>query len=101
MMTVRTMIGMYCRKLHHQENGICGDCKLLIEYSEHRTENCRFGNDKPICANCPAHCYKPEMRQKIREVMRYSGPRMIYNHPYLAIMHVIDKNRFKKIKTNE
>jgi hypothetical protein len=101
MMTVRTMIGMYCRNVHHPVNGICGDCKMLIEYSEQRTEKCRFGKDKPICAKCPVHCYKQEMRMKIREVMRYSGPRMIYHHPYLAFMHVIDKNRFKKFKINE
>ncbi len=101
MMTVRTMIGMYCKKLHHPVNGICGDCKMAVEYSEQRTEKCRFGKDKPICARCPVHCYKPEMRQKIREGMRYSGPRMIYNYPYLAFMHIIDKNRFKKFKINE
>jgi hypothetical protein len=99
MITVRTMIGMYCRKLHHPVNGICGDCKMLIEYSEQRTEKCRFGKDKPICVNCPVHCYKTDIREKIRGVMRFSGPRMITRHPYLALMHIIDKNRYKLKQT--
>lgn len=31
------------------------------------------------------------MKEKIRNVMRYSGPRMILHHPIMAIRHVIDK----------
>ena len=30
------------------------------------------------------------MREKIRTVMRYSGPRMITVHPVLAIRHLIE-----------
>ncbi len=86
---------MYCRKLHHPVNGICEECRLLIEYAEQRTEQCRFGKDKPICVKCPVHCYKPEMREKIREVMRFSGPRMLTRHPYLAVMHIMDKKWYK------
>jgi hypothetical protein len=85
------MIRMHCRKVHHPKLEFCEDCKHLLEYSEKRTENCRFGNDKPVCARCPVHCYKPELRNRIREVMRYSGPRMTIEHPYLALMHLMDK----------
>lgn len=94
-LTVRTMIRMYCTSVHQSGKEVCVDCRQLIEYAEQRTEKCRFGNDKPVCVNCPVHCYKPEMREKIREVMRYSGPRMIYHHPNLAWMHIVDKNRYK------
>ena len=45
---------------------------------------------KTFCANCRVHCYKPEMRGKIREVMRYSGPRMMLHHPVMAARHVIE-----------
>ena len=34
--------------------------------------------------------------EKIREVMRFSGPRMIFYHPYLAIKHVIESKKEKK-----
>ena len=37
------------------------------------------------------HCYKPEMRERIRQVMRYSGPRMITKHPVAAIRHLLGR----------
>ncbi len=51
---------------------------------------------KTFCANCRVHCYKPAMREKIRAVMRFSGPRMIFHHPVAAIWHVIETKREKK-----
>jgi hypothetical protein len=58
-----------------------------------RLEKCPFEEGKTTCARCPVHCYKPEMREKIRAVMRYSGPRMLYRHPMLTIFHIIDGRR--------
>lgn len=65
-------------------------CKELLEYSRERLDKCPFGEGKTICTKCPVHCYRQEMRQKIRTVMRYSGPRMLYKHPVIAIQHLID-----------
>ena len=48
-----------------------------------------FMENKTFCSNCRVHCYKPEMREKIREVMRFSGPRMLLCHPILAVWHVV------------
>ena len=45
---------------------------------------------KPTCAKCPIHCYKPAMREQIRDVMRYAGPRMLKRHPVLAIRHLLN-----------
>ena len=39
------------------------------------------------------HCYKPDMRQKVRQVMRYAGPRMMLRHPILAVRHMLDGKR--------
>ena len=39
---------------------------------------------------------KKDMREKIREVMRFSGPRMIFPHPVMAIRHVIESKKEKK-----
>jgi hypothetical protein len=44
------------------------------------------------------HCYKPAMREKIKDVMRYSGPRMSYRHPLLALFHFIDGFRKAPIR---
>ena len=86
------MIALYCRK-HHFADGLCTQCKELLEYANERLEKCLFGEGKTTCAKCPVHCYRPEMRQRIRAVMRYSGPRMIYRHPIMAIRHLMDGRR--------
>lgn len=83
------MFALYCLG-HHRRDKLCAECVLLRGYALARLEKCKFGENKPTCANCPVHCYRPEMREKIKEVMRYSGPRMIYRHPVLALRHVMD-----------
>ena len=93
MRTVSLMIGMYCSKHHSSGNDFCTNCLVLKKYAEARSNNCQFGEKKPVCSKCPVHCFTPEKRVEIKTVMRYAGPRMIYSHPYLAIMHLIDKNR--------
>jgi len=62
----------------------------LLQYAHTRLDRCRFGNNKPTCFNCAVHCYSREMGQRVREVMRYAGPRMLTRHPILAIGHLID-----------
>ncbi len=91
--TVSKMIGMYCKKRHGMNGKLCDACRELDDYALKRTEYCQFGENKPACSICPAHCYKTEKLEQIREVMRFAGPRMIFSHPYLAIMHIIDKTR--------
>jgi hypothetical protein len=39
------------------------------------------------------------MRERIREVMRYSGPRMLLSHPLMAIRHLIDGLRKPRLRT--
>lgn len=90
--TVRAMIGIYCRH-HHGGAPMCGACAELAAYADRRLDLCPYGPDKPACSNCPIHCYRPEPRERIREVMRFAGPRMIWRHPYLAIRHVLDERR--------
>ena len=63
----------------------------LLNYAKQRLTRCKFGNDKPACKRCPIHCYKPDMRAKIRDVMRWAGPRMIIYDPIAAIKHLINK----------
>jgi hypothetical protein len=90
--TVEYMIAFYCRK-QHEGIQLCSECRELSEYAAQRLEKCPFREDKPTCAKCPVHCYKSEMREKIRKVMRYSGPRMILRHPIWAILHIMDGRR--------
>ena len=89
---VTAMIDMYCHK-HHSADELCQECSALLEYAHRCLEKCPFQEGKTTCIKCPVHCYKPVMRERIREVMRYSGPRMMYRHPIVAILHLIDNQR--------
>jgi hypothetical protein len=92
--TFRCMARIYCRQQHgNAAGGLCPDCESLMQYAERRLEKCPYGADKPTCANCPIHCYKPEQRALAREIMRYAGPRMALRHPVRALAHLRDKLR--------
>lgn len=91
--TVSAMIVMYCRAHHSESQGLCAECSKLRDYALARLDRCPFAGEKPTCARCPIHCYKPDMKAAIRGVMRYSGPRMLWRHPLLAMMHQIDSLR--------
>ncbi len=88
--TLRAMIDLYCRDLHGTSGTLCQDCATLRDYAMARLDCCTFGEDKPKCADCPIHCYKPAMRETIRNVMRHSGPRMMIRHPLMAVGHMVD-----------
>ncbi len=87
--TVAVMIGLFCRQ-KHKSSDICGECRELLSYALERLEKCSFQGKKMTCARCPVHCYNPVMRERIRIVMGYAGPRMLFRHPALTILHLID-----------
>ena len=94
---VGEMIALYCRKNHHTAKGeLCEECRELNDYAVMRIDKCPFMETKTFCSNCPVHCYKKDMREKIRQVMRFSGPRMIFYHPVPAIRHVVETMKEKK-----
>lgn len=93
---VTMMIELYCHKKHNQKNGLCPKCQKLNDYARLRSDKCPFMENKTFCSNCKIHCYNPEMRQKIREVMRFSGPRMLFYRPLPAIHHMIETFKEKR-----
>jgi hypothetical protein len=98
------MISLYCHAHHHQRHGLCAECNELWTYACERLGKCPFQEGKTVCSKCKVHCYKPAMRERIGNVMRFSGPRMIYAHPIMAVFHLADRRRkeplVKKGKTN-
>ena len=85
--TVEQMIRLYCR-LKEGNKVLCEDCSALLEYAHKRLDHCKFGEKKSTCRKCPVHCYKPAMREKMQQVMRFAGPRMMWYHPVDAIKHL-------------
>ena len=87
---VAYMIRFYCVSLHDSKKILCADCRGLTAYLHKRLLTCKFGDTKPACKECTVHCYSPAMRAKMRDVMRWAGSRMLFKHPFYAILYLID-----------
>jgi hypothetical protein len=91
--TIAAMIGIYCEAHHGTKRKRCEECEALFDYAMHRLDKCPFVENKPACSECKVHCYQPEMRVRIMQVMRYAGPRMMKRHPVLALFHLAQKKK--------
>lgn len=99
--TIEKMIHIFCHEAHGTAKGVlCPECQELAAYAGERLRHCPFQENKPICAKCTVHCYKPSMREKVRIVMRTAGPKMLLRHPYLTIMHLVVDSRRKPPSLN-
>jgi|GEM_PF-339316 hypothetical protein len=83
---VETMIRLYCSR-NHSVNALCEQCCDLLSYAHQRLEHCPYESDKPFCSSCTIHCYASHYKESIRQVMRYSGPRVLFYHPIVALKH--------------
>ncbi|MCI5772964.1 MAG: nitrous oxide-stimulated promoter family protein [Erysipelotrichaceae bacterium] len=61
----------------------------LIRYALAKIDKCPMMAEKSFCSKCKIHCYQEPYRFQIKKVMRYSGPRMMINHPWLVIKHIL------------
>jgi hypothetical protein len=91
------MIEIFCGAVHHREGPPCAECRGLYEHACLKIDRCPHGRVKPVCAACTIHCYSAEQRNRIRTVMRFSGPRMLWRHPVLALLHILDGLRGTRI----
>lgn len=90
------MLRIYCKSKHNHKKGLCEKCAALLNEIYRRLNHCQFGDRKPACGSCKINCYRGEKFKEVAAIMRYSGPRMLFYHPILAIQHFIDvkfKNR--------
>ena len=94
MRTIEAMIRIYCRNHHRQD--VCKECGTVLTYSFARIEKCIYGPEKPACNKCTVHCYSPTMKEKVKEIMRFSGPKMIYHHPVMALAHFIKDQQINR-----
>jgi len=89
------MIGIYCEGNHgdlerarfepagkvaeyidSDSSALCADCTRLLLHGAAKRMLCPY-DPKPRCRDCPKPCYGREYRKQIREVMRFSGMRML------------------------
>ena len=88
--TMVAVIKIHCQDHHRVAAAPCPECQRLLDYAAVRLKRCRFGAKKPTCANCPVHCYQRDGREQVKAVMRYAGPRMVWEHPVMSLRHWLD-----------
>jgi len=88
--TLEAMVNIYCRAKHETHSELCPECTEFLAYAKMRLDKCPFQEKKSTCGKCLVHCYKPDMKERVKRVMRYSGPRMLLHHPGLALHHAWD-----------
>ncbi|MGG7179341.1 nitrous oxide-stimulated promoter family protein [Clostridium paraputrificum] len=86
---VELMINLYCDKKHKCNSERCEECNELLEYAHKRLSYCKFGDEKSSCSKCPIHCYKKDMKERIKEVMKFSGPRLMIYKPFEFVRHMV------------
>jgi len=89
--TVKEIIKIYCKGHKHKRTSaedLCPDCQSMADYALLRLEKCPRMEIKTFCSVCPIHCYGKQEAAKIKEIMRYGGPRMLFVHPLMALRHI-------------
>jgi hypothetical protein len=59
------------------ERRLCPECTEFMKYTITRRMMCPFEAEKPTCKHCKIHCFVPQQRERIREIMAYSGRKLI------------------------
>ncbi len=88
-LTLEAMVALACRRGRHGPEVPCPACRDLLDYALGRLVVCPYGQAKPTCLHCPIHCYAPDRRAAIRQVMRNAGPWMLFSHPWLSLRHFL------------
>jgi hypothetical protein len=87
---IAKMIKIYCGK-KHKSDGLCSDCSNLLVYCENKINSCRWIKNKPNCSSCTTVCFSKENREKLRNIMRFSGPRLLYLDPAALFLWIFRK----------
>lgn len=99
-------VSIYCRENHHKvektafpikderlrrvigkkELKLCVECSKLLNHGIAKLMLCPY-DPKPMCKKCETHCYAPGYREKVREVMRFSGSYLIKHGRLDLLIH--------------
>jgi YbgA-like uncharacterized protein len=91
---ITNMLLLYCKD-HHNSLELCESCNDLKEYTFKRLISCPFEKNKPTCSKCTNHCYNKIEKKKIKEVMKYAGPKMLRKFPKDTILYYYYKIKYK------
>ena len=91
--TLEAIGRIYCNAHHDGDKdaaGLCATCRETVDATLARTEACPFGHTGN-CQDCKVHCQRGETQARIREMMRYSAPRMALRHPLMTAEYLRKK----------
>lgn len=66
--------GLWALSLHKAP--VCPACAEFLAYAFERRLRCPL-EVKPACKHCTVHCYKPDHRDQVRDIMRFSGRHLL------------------------
>jgi len=58
--------------IERKEISLCPECSRLLAYGLTMRVKCPH-DPKPMCKKCESQCYKGDYKERIREVMKFSG----------------------------
>ncbi|MDR2586889.1 MAG: nitrous oxide-stimulated promoter family protein [Coriobacteriales bacterium] len=95
---IALMIRLYCKGKKHERGAasVCPACQELTEYAAERLRRCPVVESRRFCQFCTVHCYRDAMRAQITEVMRYSGPKMLWHKPLYALRHLRELHKHRR-----
>jgi hypothetical protein len=67
---------------------LCPGCAKLLIHAFTKRMHCPL-DPKPVCKHCPQHCYHPRYRAAIREVMKYSGRKLVLSGRIDYLLHLL------------
>jgi len=76
------------KELNDNAPCLCPDCQKLLAHALVKRAVCPM-QPKPACKHCPKHCYHPRYRQEIREVMKYSGRKLVLRGRLDYLLHLL------------
>ena len=65
---------------------LCRDCSRLLNHGMAKLLLCPY-DSKPMCKKCKTQCYAPDYRERIRDVMKFSGLYLIKHGRLDLIVH--------------
>lgn len=86
-----SLVSLMIEKYYDKHKDLAYEKEDLLSYVEKKLSLCPHGDDKPFCSSCKIHCYDEIHRARIKKVMKYMGPRMIFYAPKQSLKHFLEK----------
>ncbi len=105
--TLLTFVSIFCKHQHDAEPKtrlslkthdidalagravhLCPQCSRLATHALIKRTNCPMA-PKPSCKSCPVHCYHATFREEMKEVMRFSGRKLLFSGRLDYLLHLL------------